>query len=108
MTVLVKACLEEIMATLVPAKTLLEKHKADIKTCGSYHRSVELVVGFCTSPRLKKIDNCNSSYGCFGEGVSLGEQHLLHAKSNLLNLDHPCFFLTFGTKLLTLGQTFDH
>ena len=69
MTVLVKACLEKIMATLIPAKTLLEKHTIIIKTCISYPTLVDLVVGFATSPRLKKTDNCSSSYGCFSEGV---------------------------------------
>ena len=73
MTDLLKACLEEIMATLVPAKTLLEKNPIVIKTYSSYHRLVELVVVFATSPRLKKIDNHSSSYGRFSEGVSLGE-----------------------------------
>ena len=61
------------MATFVPAKTLLEKHATIIKTCISYPRLIELVVGFATSPGLKKTDNRNSSYGCFSEGVSLGE-----------------------------------
>ena len=70
MTVLVKACLEEIMATLV---TLLEKHKTVIKICSSYHRLVELIVGFAMSLGLKKANNHSSSYGCFSEGVSLGE-----------------------------------
>ena len=108
MIVLVKACLEKIMATLIPTKMLLEKHEIVIKTCSSYHRLVELIVSFATSPGLKKIDNRSSSYGCFSEGVSLGERCLPHAKSNLLNLDYPCFFLTFRIKLLTLGKTFDH
>ena len=108
MTDLVKACLEKIMATLIPAKTLLEKHIIVMKTYISYPRLVELVVGFATSPEFKKTDNRSSRCGCFSEGVSPGEQCLLHAKSNLLNLDHPFFFLTFGIKLLTLWQTFDH
>ena len=50
------------MATFVPAKTLLEKHATVIKTCISYPRLVELVVGFATSLGLKPIDNRSPSY----------------------------------------------
>ena len=94
MTVLVKACLEEILATFVPAKMLLEKCEKVIKTCSSYHRLVELIVGFATSPRLKKIDNRSSSYGCFSEGVCLGERRLPHAKSKA-KLGSPLLFPYF-------------
>ena len=80
MTVLVKACLEEIMATLIPVKMLLEKHEIVIKTCSSYHKLVELVVSFAMSPGLKKTDNRSSSYDYFSEGVSLYERRLPHKK----------------------------
>ena len=82
------------MATFVPAKTLLEKHATVIKTCISYPRLVELVVGFAASPRFKKIDNHSSSYGCFSEGVSLGEWRLPHAKSKA-KLGSPLLFPYF-------------
>ena len=91
---LVNTCLEESMTTLVPAKTLLEKHKAIIKTCSSYHKLVELVVGFATSLGLKKTDNRSSSYGCFSEGVSLGERRLPYAKSKA-KLGSPLIFPYF-------------
>ena len=94
MTVLVKACLEEIMATLVPAKALLEKNFAIINTCISYHILLEVIVGFAMSPRLKKIDNHSSSYGSFSEGVSLGERRLPHAKSKA-KLGSPLLFPYF-------------
>ena len=94
MTDLVSTCLEESMATLVPAKMLLEKHETIMKTCISYHRLVELVVGFAMSTRLKKIDNHSSSYGCFSEGVSLGERRLPHAK-NKAKLGSPLLFPYF-------------
>ena len=94
MIVLVKECLEKIMATLIHAKILLEKHETVIKTCISYHRLVELVVGFAMSPGLKKIDNRSSSYGCFSEGVSLGERRLPHAKSKA-KLGSPLLFPYF-------------
>ena len=90
---LVNTCLEDSMVILVLAKTLLEKHETIIKTRVSYHRLIELVVGFATSQGLKKSDNRSSSYGCFSEGVSLGERHLPHAKKKNLNFDHPCFSL---------------
>ena len=80
MTVLVKACLEEIMVTLVPEKTLLEKHETVIKTCISYHKLVEIIVGFATSLRLKKTDNQSPSYDRFSEGVSLYERRVPHKK----------------------------
>ena len=70
MTVLVKACLEKIMATLVPAKTLLEKQKIVIKTCNSYHRLVELIVGFDLSTWLPYSDNQSSNYNQFCESLS--------------------------------------
>ena len=73
MTDLVNTYLEESMATLVPAKMLLEKHKRVMKMCSSYHRIIDLIVGFTTSLGLKKTDNRSSSYGCFSEGVSLGK-----------------------------------
>ena len=77
---LVNTCVEKSMATLVIAKTLLEKHEKVIKTCNSYHKLVELVVGFATSLGLKKIDNRSPSYDRFSEGVSLYERHLPHKK----------------------------
>ena len=82
------------MATFVPAKTLLEEHATVIKTCISYPRLVELVVGFATSPGLKKTDNRSSSYDRFSEGVSLGERRLPHAKSKA-KLGSPLLFPYF-------------
>ena len=82
------------MATFVPAKMLLEKHYTVMKTCISYHRIIELVVGFATSLVLKKTDNPSSSYGCFSEGVSLGERRLPHAKSKA-KLGSPLLFPYF-------------
>ena len=82
------------MATLVPANTLLEKHKTIIKTCSSYHKRVELVMGFATSRGLKKTDDRSSSYDYFSEGVSLGQQRLPHAKSKA-KLGSPLLFPYF-------------
>ena len=62
MTDLVKAYLEKIMATLIPAKTLLEKQEIVIETCISYHRILDIVMGFATSLGLKKTDNRSPSY----------------------------------------------
>ena len=70
MTDLVKACLEKIMATLIPAKKLLKRHKIVIKTCISYHRLVEFVVGFATSLGLKSTDHRSPSCDCFSEEMS--------------------------------------
>ena len=62
MTDLVNTCLEDSMVTLVPTKMLLKKHEIFIKTCSSYHKLLDLVVGFATSLGLKKIDNRSPSY----------------------------------------------
>ena len=94
MTVLVKACLEKIMVTLIFAKMLLKKYETVIKTCISYHRLVDIIVGFVMSLVLKKTDNRSSSYGCFSEGVSLGERCLPHAKSKA-KLGSPLLFPYF-------------
>ena len=86
------------MAPFVTAKMLLEKHATVKKTCISYLRLIELVVGFATSPGLKKTDNRSSSYGCFSEGVSLGERHLPHALKQLAKLGSPLLFPYFWNK----------
>ena len=79
------------MATFVPVKTLLEKHATVIETCILYPRLVELVMGFATSPGLKKTDNRSLSYDCFSDGVSLSERRLPHAKSKA-KLGSPLIF----------------
>ena len=73
MTDLVNTCLEDSMATLVLAKMLLEKHETFIKTCGSYHKLVEIVVGFAMSLGLKKIDNQSPSHDQLSEHHKLVE-----------------------------------
>ena len=49
---------------------------------------------FAMSLGLKKIDNHSSSYGCFSEGVFLGERRLPHAK-NKAKLGLPLLFPYF-------------
>ena len=59
---LVNTCQEESMATFIPAKMLLDRHVTFIQKCFSWHRLVELVVGFATSLGLKPTDNRSPSY----------------------------------------------
>ena len=59
---LVNTCLEESMATFIPAKMLLDRHVVVIQTFFSRHRLVDLVVGFATSLGLKPTDNRSPSY----------------------------------------------
>ena len=59
---LVNTCQEESMATFIPAKMLLDRHVTFMQTCFSWHRLVELVVGFATSLGLKPTDNRSPSY----------------------------------------------
>ena len=59
---LVNTCPEKSMATFIPAKMLLDRHVTIIQTCHSWHKLVELVVGFATSLGLKPTDNRSLSY----------------------------------------------
>ena len=69
---LVNTCPEKNLATFTPAKMRLERNVTVIQTCLSWHRLVELVVGFATSLGLKPIDNRSPSYGRFTESMSRG------------------------------------
>ena len=80
MASLVNTCLEESIATLVPAKMLLESSTIVIITCILCHKVLDLVLGFATSLGLKKTDNRSKRYNRFSEGVSLYERRLPHKK----------------------------
>ena len=69
---LVNTCPKKNLAAFIPAKILLDRHVTVIQTCFSWHRLVELVVGFATSLGLKPTDNRSPSYGRFTESMSRG------------------------------------
>ena len=69
---LVNTCPKKILATFIPAKMLLDRHVTVIQTCFSWHRLVEIIVGFATSLGLKPTDNRSPSYGRFTESMSRG------------------------------------